>query len=128
MKIQYAVALSLVTGIAVGAVAIERLHAQAKPPVYLVTEIEITNLDAYVKEYAPLAQASIKTSGGRLLAAGQNITQIEGTPPKSRVAIQQWDSVDKIKAWRASAEYKKAREIGDKYGKFRAYAIEGIPQ
>jgi uncharacterized protein (DUF1330 family) len=128
VKIQYAVALSLVTGVAIGAVAIERLHAQAKPPVYLVTEIEITNLDAYVKEYAPLAQASIKTSGGRLLAAGQNITQIEGTPPKSRVAIQQWDSVDKIKAWRASAEYKKAREIGDKYGKFRAYAIEGIPQ
>jgi len=128
MKIQYAVAFSLVTGVAIGAVAIERLHAQAKPPVYLVTEIEITNLDAYVKEYAPLAQASIKTSGGRLLAAGQNITQIEGTPPKSRVAIQQWDSVDKIKAWRASAEYKKAREIGDKYGKFRAYAIEGIPQ
>jgi uncharacterized protein (DUF1330 family) len=128
MKIQYAVALSLVTGIAIGGVAIERLHAQAKPPVYSVTEIEITNLDAYVKEYAPLAQASIKASGGRLLAAGQNITALEGTPPKSRVAIQQWDSVDKIKAWRDSAEYKKAREIGDKYGKFRAYAIEGIPQ
>ena len=128
MKIQYVVALSLMTGVAIGAVAIDRLHAQAKPPVYLVTEIEITNLDSYVKEYAPLAQASIKASGGHLLAAGQNITQIEGTPPKSRVAIQQWDSVDQIKHWRATAEYKKAREIGDKYGKFRAYAIEGVPQ
>ena len=126
MKIQLAVAVSLMTGVAIGAVATDRLHAQAKPPVYSVTEIEITNLDAYVKEYAPLAQASIKASGGRLLAAGQNITALEGTPPKSRVAIQEWDSVDKIKAWRASAEYKKAREIGDKYGKFRAYAVEGV--
>lgn len=128
MKMKYAVALSLMTGVAIGAVAIDRLHAQAKPPVYLVTEIEITNLDAYVKEYAPLAQASIKAAGGRLLAAGQNITAMEGTPPKSRVAIQQWDSVDKVKAWRASAEYKKDREIGDKYAKFRAYTIEGVPQ
>ena len=128
MRVRYAVALSLMTGIAIGAVAIDRLHAQAKPPVFLVTEIEITNLDAYVKEYAPLAQASIKSSGGHLLAAGQNITQIEGAPPKSRVAIQQWNSVDQIKNWRASPEYKKAREIGDKYAKFRAFAVEGIPQ
>jgi uncharacterized protein (DUF1330 family) len=75
--------------------SVDRLHAQARPPVYLVTEIEISNVDAYVKEYAPLAQASIKASAGRLLAAGQNITAVEGTPPKSRVAIQQWDSVDK---------------------------------
>src|SRR5262249_4165688 len=103
MRMQYAVALSLMTGVAIGAVAIDRLHAQGKAPVSLLTEIEITNVDAYVKEYAPLAQASIKTSGGRLLAAGQNITPIEGTPPKSRVAIQQWDSVDQIKHWRDSA-------------------------
>jgi hypothetical protein len=27
-----------------------------------------------------------------------------------------------------SADYKKAREIGDKYAKFRAFAIEGLPQ
>jgi len=93
-----------------------------------VTEIEITNLDAYVKDYAPLAQASIKSSGGKLLAAGQKITPLEGTPPKSRVAIQVWDSVETAQKWRASAEYKKAREIGDKYAKFRAYAVEGLPQ
>ena len=128
MKSKLALALGLVAGFGLGAVATQGLHAQGKPPVYTVTEIEITNLDAYVKDYAPLAQASIKSSGGKLLAAGQKITPLEGTPPKSRVAIQVWDSVESAQKWRASEDYKKAREIGDKYAKFRAYAIEGLPQ
>jgi heme-degrading monooxygenase HmoA len=51
-----------------------------------------------------------------------------GTPPAPRIAIQQWDSLDAAKAWRNSAEYKEARKIGDKYAKFRAFAVEGLPQ
>jgi len=39
-----------------------------------------------------------------------------------------WDSLEKAKAWRSGAEYKKAREIGDKYAKFRATAVEAMPQ
>jgi uncharacterized protein (DUF1330 family) len=128
MKTYYTVALSMIAGFGLGAAAIQGLHAQAKPPVYTVTEIQVTNLDAYVKEYAPLAQASIKTSGGKLLAAGQKVTALEGAPPAPRVAIQVWDSLETAQAWRNSAEYKKAREIGDKYAKFRAFAIEGLPQ
>jgi uncharacterized protein (DUF1330 family) len=128
MKTHFTVAIAMIAGFGLGAVATQGLKAQGKPLVYTVTEIEITNLDAYVKEYAPLAQASIKTSGGKLLAAGQKITALEGTPPKSRVAIQTWDSVEAAQKWRASVDYKKAREIGDKYAKFRAYAVEGLPQ
>jgi uncharacterized protein (DUF1330 family) len=101
---------------------------RAKPPIYYVAEIDVTNIDAYTKEYAPLAQASIKAAGGRLLAAGQNVTSIEGAPPTKHVAIQVWDSMDKIQAWRNSAEYKKAREIGNKHAKFRAFTVEGLPQ
>ena len=128
MKTHYTVALSMLAGAAIGATAIQGLHAQAKLPVYTVTEIDVTNIDAYVKEYAPLAQASIKKSGGKLLAAGQKVTTLEGAPPKPRVAIQQWDSLEKAQAWRNSAEYKDARKIGDKYAKFRAFAVEGLPQ
>jgi len=128
MKTHYTVALSMIAGAALGAAAIQGLHAQAKPPVYAVAEISVTNLDAYVKEYSPLAQAGIKNSGGKLLAVGQNVTSVEGAPPANRVAIQQWDSLEKLQAWRNSAEFKKAREIGDKYAKFRTFTIEGLPQ
>ena len=108
----------MLAGAALGGAAIQGLHAQAKPPVYTVSEIQITDLDAYLKEFAPVAQASIKAAGGTL----------EGAPPATRVTIQMWDSLEKAKAWRNGAEYKKAREIGDKYAKFRAIAVEGTPQ
>ena len=120
--------LAVIVGFGLGAVAIEGLHAQAKPPVYTITEVDVTNLDAYLKEYAPKAQALIKKSGGRFLAAGQNVTALEGAPPKKRVAIQVWDSMEKIRAWRNSAEFKENRKIADKYATFRTYAIEGLPQ
>ena len=128
MRTRYAVALAIVVGFGLGAITVQTLHAQAKPPIYYIAEIDVTNLDAYTKEYAPKAQALIKASGGRLLAAGQKVTSIEGAPPKPRVAVQVWDSMEKIQAWRNSAEFKEIRKVGEKYAKFRSFTIEGLPQ
>jgi uncharacterized protein (DUF1330 family) len=128
MKTHYAVALATIAGFGLGAIAVQGLHAQAKPPIYYIAEIDVTNLDAYTKEYAPKAQALIKSLGGRFLAAGQNVTSIEGAPPKPRVAVTVWDSMEKIQAWRSSAEYKELRKTGDKYATFRAFTVEGLPQ
>lgn len=126
MKTRYAVTLAMVAGIGIGAAAVQGLHAQAKQ-VYLVTEIDVSNPDAYMKEYAPLAQASIKKAGGKLLAASLNVTAVEGTPPK-RVAIQVWDSMEQITAWRNGDDYKAARKIGEKYATFRAFAVPAAGQ
>lgn len=128
MTSYYTVALSMLTGIGVGAVAVQTLHAQVKPPTYRISEIQITDLEAYTKEFAPKAQAALKGAGGRFLAAGQNVTALEGDPPKTRVTIQVWESLEKMQAAFNSPEYKEARKIGDKYAKFRAFAVEGLPQ
>jgi uncharacterized protein (DUF1330 family) len=128
MKTPYTVTLAMLAGFGLGAIAIQGLHAQGKPPVYYISEIEITDIDGYAKEYAPKVQGTVKAAGGRLLAAGQKVTAFEGEPPKSRAVVQVWDSLEKIQAWRNSAEYKENRKIGDKYAKFRSYAIEGLPQ
>jgi uncharacterized protein (DUF1330 family) len=128
MRTRSMVTLAAVAGFGLGAVAVQTLHAQAKPPVYYIAEIDVKDLDAYTKEYAPKAQAIIKAKGGKLLAAGQKVTSIEGEPPKPRVAVQQWESMEKIQAWRNSAEFKEVRKIGEKYAKFRSFTIEGLPQ
>ena len=123
----------MVAGAALGGAAIQGLHAQAKPPVYYVAEIDVTNPDAYAKEYAPKAQALIKAAGGKILAVGgaaggAKVTGFDGEPPK-RAVVQVWDSMDKIQAWRNNPEYKALRkDVGDKYAKFRSYTIEGVPQ
>jgi uncharacterized protein (DUF1330 family) len=126
MKSNYKLAIALVAGIAIGGAAIQGLHAQAKPPVYTVSEIDVKDVAAYEKEFAPLAQASIKKSGGKILAGSQKVTSLEGTPPKSRVTIQLWDNLEQAQVWRNSADYKAARMIGDKYATFRAFAVEGV--
>ena len=128
MKTQYTVAFAIVTGFGLGAVAVESLHAQAKPPVYYIVEIDVTNPAAYAKEYVPRASAGTKASGGRALAQGGKVTVLEGQPPKGRVVVQVWDSIEKLQTWRNSKEYKENRKIGDKYAKFRSYAVEGVAQ
>ena len=68
-------------------------------------------------------------AGGQTLAAGQEITQIEGAPPKRRVVIAKWNSLEQLQAWRNSEQYKEDRKIGDKYATtIRAFAVEGLPQ
>jgi uncharacterized protein (DUF1330 family) len=128
MKTRSATAVALLAGFAIGGFAVQGLHAAARAPAYVVTEVGISDLEAYQKEYLPLAQVSIKASGGRLIAAGQNIVVFEGPSPGTRVAINQFDSLDAAQAWRNSDQFKEARKIGDKYAKFRAFAIEGLPQ
>jgi uncharacterized protein (DUF1330 family) len=127
MKTQYIVVLAIAAGFGLGAVAVQGLHAQAKPPVYTVTEVDVTNVDAYMKEYVPVVQPMIKKGGGKLLAASLKVTAFNGTPPK-RVAINVWDSLEKAQALYNSAEYKAAQKIGEKYATFRRYAVEGMPQ
>jgi len=127
MKTSYAMALALLAGMAIGAAGIEGLHAQAKPPVYLIADNTVTSPEAYAKEYLPLAQAAIKAHGGRYIAAGKG-TAIDGEPPKGRVVILKWDSLEQLKGWRYSPEYMKARAIGEKYATFRDFAVEGVAQ
>src|SRR5260370_27516315 len=100
MKSNYKVAIVLLSGVALGALAVEGLHAQAKPPVYYVAEIDVNNPDSYAKEYAPKAQALIKAAGGRFLAIGGAAatggkgTAFDGDAPK-RVAVPLSDSMAK---------------------------------
>jgi hypothetical protein len=98
MKQSITIGLAMAVGAVFGAAAIQALHAQAKPPVYYVSEVDVTNPDAYTKEYAPKAQAIIKASGGRFLAIGgtaaagaKPVVSFDGDPPK-RFVVQVWDT------------------------------------
>jgi len=133
MRSNYKFAVAVTAGVAIGALAVQGLHAQAKPPVYYVAEIDVTNPDAYAKEYAPKAQALIRAAGGRFLAIGGSaaatgtVTAFDGDAPK-RVVVQVWDSMEKIQAWRANPEYVELRKVGEKYAKFRSFAVDGVKE
>ena len=131
MKVHYVVAASLLAGIVIGSVAVQSLHAQAKPPVYLISEIDVTDPENYGKEFAPKAQATVRNAGARFVVIGgtagagaKPIVPLEGTPPK-RVTVQAWESMDALKSWYEGADYQAALKIGRQYAKFRRYAVEG---
>jgi uncharacterized protein (DUF1330 family) len=134
MKTHCTVAFAMFAGAAIGATAVNGLHAQAKAPLYLVSEIDVTNPEAYGKEYATKSQALIKAAGGRFAAIGGaagagagKLTAFDGEAPK-RVTVQVWDSMEQYQAYRNSPAFKEVRQIGDKYAKFRTFAVEGVSQ
>ena len=124
MKTRYTFALAMFAGFGLGSIAVQGLHAQAKPP---FGEIDIVDQAAY-STYVPKAQAAIKAAGGKLLAAGGKITTVEGEPQKPRVVIQQWDSLEQYQAYRNSAAFKELVPTREKIAKFRIFVVEGMPQ
>jgi uncharacterized protein (DUF1330 family) len=126
MKTNYKIAIALVAGTALGAAAVQGLHAQAKPPAYVVGEIDVSNQEAFTKEYVPLAVKALAASGNKALARGGKVVAIDGTPPKPRIIINSFPSLEAAVAAYNSPAYKEARTVGNKYGTFRLYAVEGL--
>ena len=128
MKTHFTVALSILAGVAVGAAAVQALHAQAKPPAYVVAEIDVTNAEPYDKEYVPPAAKAIADAGGKYVVRGGRTVAIFGEPPKPRIAVMVFESMERAQAAFDSSSYKEAKKVGDKYAKFRVYAVEGLSQ
>jgi uncharacterized protein (DUF1330 family) len=120
------VALSMIAGAALGAAAIQTLHAQAKPHAFVIADINVTNQDGYTKEFLQPVTKTILDNGGKFLARGGKTLSMEGAPPSNRVVINEFESLDKVQAWVNSAPYKEAFAIGKKYATFHIYAVEAV--
>lgn len=120
--------LAMLAGFGLGAIAVDQLHAQARPPAYVISEIDVINADAYAKEYVPLANKALAESGQKRLASGGKTIALAGAPPASRIVLSVFENLEKAQAAYSSPAYMEARKIGDQYGKLRIFAVEGLPQ
>jgi uncharacterized protein (DUF1330 family) len=127
MKIYWTVAASALIGAALGAAGVHSLHAQAKPPVYMIAINEVRDQEGYAREYVPPAQKSVKDHGGEYVAAGPG-TQIAGSLPQGPVVILRWGSMEALQQWRNSPEFQAALKIGEKYAKYNIIAVNGVSQ
>lgn len=117
---------AVLCGAAIGTMVIEALHAQAKPPVFHVTLQDVSNAAALNAEFIPVVRDTIRKHGGKPIAGSAPIV-FDGPAPAQRVAIIQWPSIEVMRAWWESPEFKQAREVGNKYAKFTVFAVEGLP-
>jgi uncharacterized protein (DUF1330 family) len=124
MKSTFVVLSSMIAGAALGAAAVQGLHAQAKPKVYSVSEIEVLD-PAALAVYVPLVTSSIKAAGGRNFnTGGGKITGFMGEPPK-RVAIIEWEGLEQVQAYVNSEPWKNLAPQRDKAEKIvRSYVVE----
>ena len=125
MKARFGMALSMVVGAALGGAAIQALHAQSKPPVYMIAINEVSDQERYEKEYVSPAQISVKDRGGEYVAAGPG-THVAGNLPHGPVVILRWESMEALQGWRNSPEFQAALKIGEKYAKFNIVAVNGL--
>jgi uncharacterized protein (DUF1330 family) len=127
MKTRFSMAISMLAGVALGGAAVQALHAQAKPPVYMIAINEVSDPNGYAKDYVPPAQKSVKDRGGEYVAAGPTM-QVTGNLPNGPVVIIRWDSMEALQGWHNSPEFQAALKIGEKYAKFNILAVNGVRQ
>jgi uncharacterized protein (DUF1330 family) len=116
----------MVVSVALGAAAVQILHAQTKPPAYNIAEITIKDQDGYNKEYLPLITKALTDAGGKFLVRGGKTLSFEGAAPAQRLVVIQFESLDKLQALYNSAAYKDAIAVGDKYATQRIFGVEGV--
>jgi uncharacterized protein (DUF1330 family) len=120
-----ALGLAMLAGAALGAAAINGLHAQGKAPgAYAILDIsDIVDPDL-LKQIVAKAAAPVKAGGGQYLARTEKITALTGTPPK-RIVILSFDSTDQAKAWYSSAAQEEVNAMAAKAIKARWYVVDG---
>ena len=114
-------------GLLVGGGAVQMLHAQSKPPAFVVAEIAVRDVEGYDENFQKATHKDILNHGGKYLAEGYNKTlSLVGDPPPNRVVILQFPNMDAVKEWREEGAMDMENTVGSKYAKFRVYAAEGV--
>ena len=126
MKTKYKIAIALVAGAAIGGAAIQGIHAQMKPPTYVVVAIrKITDADSFKTNVVAIASAAVAASGGNFVIRTDKITSLDGNPP-ARFILIKFDSVEKAQAWHNSAAQKEIDAARAKSTDSLSFIVEGM--
>jgi uncharacterized protein (DUF1330 family) len=126
MKAILKTSMAVACGLLVGGGAVQLLHAQTKPPAFVVAEIAVKDKQGYEENYLKATTKDISNHGGKYLAGGYDKTvSLVGDPPPNRVILLQFANMDAVKAWRDQGGEDMENTVGSKYAKFRIYAVEG---
>ena len=125
MNRRIATGLTLLTGVAIGATAIQGLHAQEKTSTFVVVAIrKINDADSY-KSILPKYPAAVEAAGGHFVIRTDKITSLDGTPPE-RFILVRFDSPEKAQAFHNSAATKELDAIRAKTTDSLSFFVEGM--
>jgi uncharacterized protein (DUF1330 family) len=122
-----ALGLTLLAGVAIGAAATNGLHAQAKPPAYIVIPILKINDAAAFKAGVTdkVKPEDLKAAGGEWMIRNTKFTSLDGNPPE-RLVIIKFDSVEKAQAFSNTAAQKEINAARMKSTNSLSFIVEGF--
>jgi uncharacterized protein (DUF1330 family) len=97
MRTSFKIAIATVAGAVIGAAAVQRLHAQAKPEAYQVAEFE--HVGDISSDYLTKVRGAMGPYGHWLRTLKGRTIPIEGSAPPSNVALIEFDSVEAAMAF-----------------------------
>jgi uncharacterized protein (DUF1330 family) len=120
---------AIACGLLIGGSAVQLLHAQSKPPAFVVAEVDVKDRAGFEENFLKATRKDIADHGGKYLAGGYNKTMsLVGNEPANRVVILQFPNMDAVKKWQDEGAMDMENTIGSKYAKFRIFAVEGVDQ
>jgi uncharacterized protein (DUF1330 family) len=129
MNQRIALGITLLAGVAIGATAIQGLHAQAKPPAYVVIPIlkmnDAAGFKAGVVDKANATAAEMTAAGGQYVIRSEKFTSLNGTPP-ARLVIIKFDSVEKAQAFEKTAGQIEINAARMKTTDSLSFIVEGV--
>jgi uncharacterized protein (DUF1330 family) len=121
------ITVAIAGGLLIGGGSVQLLHAQSKPPAYVVAEVAVKDKVGFEENFLKPTMKDIADHGGKYLAGGYNKTlSLSGAEPPNRVVIVQFANMDAVKAWRDQGAMDMENTVGSKYASFRIYAVEGV--
>jgi uncharacterized protein (DUF1330 family) len=127
MRSRYGLALAVLAGAVLGMVVDHNLKAQSSPPVYVISELTVTDQDRFTKEYGPKVEPTFAPFSGHYVVRGGNTVTFAGDPPK-RIVVIAFDNMEKAKSWQASPAYQALVPLRDQVTKIRSFAVEAVPK
>jgi len=92
---------------------------------YIIVEIDIEDPVRYEK-YKKMTPPTIDKYGGRFLARGKDVINLEGDWDPARLVIIEFDNADLARSWWGSEEYRPARELRQLVAKTQMILVEGV--
>jgi len=126
MKVNFKLAITLLAGVALGGAVIQTIHAQAKPPTYVIVALrKINDTAAFKTDVVDKAPAAMANSGGKFVIRTDKITSLDGTPP-ARFVVIAFESPEKAMAWHNSELQKAVDAARVKTTDSLSFMVEGM--
>jgi len=120
--------LTAIAGALLGAVAVQALQAQAKPPTYVVIDItDVTDPEGFkaVTSSTAASPAKLAALGGRYVIRTEEAAALDGSPSK-RFVLLSFDNKEKARTWYDAPDIKEINAIRSRTTRSRAFIVEGF--